>query len=103
MSEPKEIIQKWVDAHDELELDGKTINHGSFRVGTFRGNGRCSIGPEDGGVRGEIVRVDEDSNHALIVDGDRVAWDHGRVSFEGKFAIWPWQPGRPEIDGPIPE
>lgn len=125
MSDQLEIVEKWVGAHDELELDdgyaGKVINHEGSRLGTFR-DGQCSFGPDDGGVRGEPVRFDE-GNDALIVEGSQAAsvgderhareqarqsesatYLHGSmVEWTGKFAVWPWQPRRPEIDGPIPE
>lgn len=94
-----DVIKSWVEEHDELSLDGSTILHGDTRLGSFR-NDRCSIGPEDGGVRGDIVKVDDDG--WLIVEGERTYWDDGLGRMNGCFAVRPWQPRNPEIDGPVP-
>lgn len=101
MSSAGEIVQEWIDQHDELKLDGKTVKHDGERLGAFRENGRCSFGPDDGGVRGKLVEVDGDW---LYVDGERAYWERGEMNrMTGRFAVQPWHPRRPEIDGPIPE
>lgn len=115
----EEIIQAWVGQHDELSFDGRIIKHDGKRLGSFR-NGRISLGPDDGGVKGEVVELDDEW---LIVEGTQVvtvgqerhakerARDHqyatylhgSMVQWEGKFAVQPWMPRQPEIDGPLPE
>lgn len=115
----EEIVQEWVDRHDELVLDGHSIMQAGKRLGSLR-NGNVRIGPDDGGVQGEVVEVDDDW---LIVDGTLAAYvgeprhakeqaqndpnaQHlhgGMLEWSGKFAVQPWQPRNPEIDGPIPE
>lgn len=112
---PEEIIDEWVGAHDELERDGNDIRHDGKRLGKFNDEGRCSLGPEDGGVRGDIVEVD---GEWLIVDGSQACFvgigeehhyenarivSEGTVQWRGKFAVKPWQPRIPEVDGPLPE
>lgn len=114
----EEIVQEWVDRHNELVLDGHSIMQGDKSLGRFR-DGNVTIGP-DGGVSGEPVEVDDEW---LIVEGRRVAYageprdakkqaqedpnaQHlhgGLIEWQGKFAVQPWQPRQPEIDGPIPE
>lgn len=112
----REVIKEWVEQHGELSIRQNRVMHEDVRLGTFQSNGHCSFGRDDGGVKGEVVEVNDDG--WLIVDGtqtcyvgedamdnydeDQQLYD-GMVEFTGKFAVRPWHPGRPEIDGPLPE
>lgn len=109
-----EIVQEWCEQHDELSLDNGTIKVGDERAGSVR-DGNVTIGPDDGGVEGEPVEVDDgwlivEGSQACYVGEDnmhyyenaRTVYD-GMVAWDGRFAVRPIRFGRVEIDGPLPE
>lgn len=111
-----DVLEEWAQHHDELTHDNIGVLHDGERIVSGR-NDRVNVRPDDGGVQGEVIKVDDDG--WLIVEGTQACSvgrenaDHyreiadeyydGIAEWNGRFAVKPMSPRRPEIDGPLPE
>lgn len=95
----KDMLQEWIDRHDELTLEGDEIHHEGHRIGVQHST---SVQFDaEAAPSGTMKALD---GEWLIIAGSRTINElDGYRTHTGDFAIRPMSKLRPEVDGPLPD